>query len=309
MSKYIDLNILEKEQLLNLIIANDIRGIRLVPITSINLNYLFPTKDLYIDFDTYISPLHLTCYIGKLEIFTYLLTNDNINVNIQTKKEGYTPLMLACYKGNYEIVRMLLERNADINITNKNGQLPIVFCFNRIEQNSYLYENKRIFILLVNLLLYYKADINSLFNIDSGYTMIMKLCETECIDDEKFKNIVDILKFLIERGSDISIKGKDNKNVYDVLRENKKIFPKYKEDIYFVLNNTKQNIIYTEESNDNGQFDISNAINNTLPNNIFKTKHSRNLSTLFGAKNYINKKNELLLQTNDNDSSNCCLIF
>ena len=72
MSKYIDLNIFEKEQLLNLIIANDIRGIRLVPITSINLNYLFPTKDLYIDFDSYISPLHLTCYIGKLEIFTIL---------------------------------------------------------------------------------------------------------------------------------------------------------------------------------------------------------------------------------------------
>ena len=186
----------EKWKLLTIIYLSDIRQLRLISITSINLNFLYPTSSLDISIDKEISPLILACYIGKLEIISYLLTNDNININLQSKPEKYSPLIISCYKGYYEIVRILLEMKADINLPNKNGQLPFIFCFSRLDQISFRYENKKICMMLIDLLLSYGADINSIFDKEKGYTVIMKLLSCEIINDERFDIIFEIIKFL-----------------------------------------------------------------------------------------------------------------
>ena len=124
-----ELTMEEKWNLLTIIYLSDIRQLRLISINSINLNFLYPTSSLDITIDKEISPLILACYIGKLEIITYLLTNEYIDINLQSKPENYSPLIISCYKGYYEIVRILLEMKADINLPNKNGQLPFIFYF------------------------------------------------------------------------------------------------------------------------------------------------------------------------------------
>ncbi len=285
----------EKTKLFSMIYLNDIKQLRLISITSINLNFLFSSSFLNITFDKEISPLILACYIGKLEILTYLLSNDNININLQSQPEKYSPLIIACYKGYYEIVKTLLEMKADINLPNKIGQLPFIFPFSRLDQNSFKYENKKICMMLIDLLLSYGADINCTFDIEKGYNVIMKLLSCEIKNDEKFNSLVEIIKFLLQRGINVEIKGKDNKNVFDILRDNKRILTKYKEEFYFILENTKQLIFFTE---------YNDLTSNSNLSSLYQGRHVRNLSSL-----YMKNNHEILLQTDDSRDSNCCNIY
>ena len=102
------------------------------------------------------------------------------------------------------------------------------------------------------------------------------------------------------KGSNVEIKGKDNKNIFDILRENKKILTKYKGEFYFILENTKQHIFF-----DNGNCEYDNTTSNTNLSSIYQVKHIRNLSSLYnGIKN-----NEVVFQTDDSNGANCCEIF
>ncbi len=295
-----ELSLEEKGKLLTMIYLNDIRQLRLISITTINLNFLFPSSALDLSFDKEISPLLLACYIGKLEVLSYLLTNEQIDINLQSEPEKYSPLMISCYKGYYEIVRILLELKADINLPNRKGQLPFIFSFSRLDQNSFKYENRKICMMLVDLLLSYGANINSTFDNEKGYTVIMKLLSCEINSDDKFESLSEIIKFLLQRGSNVEIKGKDNKNIFDILRENKKILTKYKGEFYFILENTKQHIFF-----DNGTCEYDNTTSNTNLSSIYQVKHIRNLSSLYnGIKN-----NEIVFQTDDSYGANCCDIF
>ena len=271
----------EKWKLLTIIYLSDIRQLRLISITSINLNFLYPTSSLDISIDKEISPLILACYIGKLEIITYLLTNEYIDINLQSKPEKYSPLIISCYKGYYEIVRILLEMKADINLPNKNGQLPFIFCFSRLDQISFRYENKKICMMLIDLLLSYGADINSIFDKEKGYTVIMK--------------------FLLQRGANVEIKGKDKLNIFEILKDNKKILPKYKEEFYFILENTKQLIFFNDKN-----FECNDLTSNSNLSSLYQGKHIRNLSSLYTG---IKSNHEILLQTDDSNGTNCCNIF
>lgn len=208
--------------------------------------------------------------------------------------------MISCYKGNYEIVRILLELKGDINLPNKKVQLAFIFSFSRLDQNSFKYENRKICMMLVDLLLSYGANINSTFDNEKGYTVIMKLLSCEINSDDKFESLSEIIKFLLQRGSNVEIKGKDNKNIFDILRENKKILTKYKGEFYFILENTKQHIFF-----DNGTCEYDNTTSNTNLSSIYQVKHIRNLSSLYnGIKN-----NEIVFQTDDSYGANCCEIF
>ena len=71
-----EISLEEKGKLLTLIYLNDIRQLRLISIITINLNFLFPSSALDLSFDKEISPLLLVCYLGKLEVLSYLLTNE-----------------------------------------------------------------------------------------------------------------------------------------------------------------------------------------------------------------------------------------
>lgn len=62
--------------------------------------------------------LHIACNYGAKEIVEDLITEENLNV---PNDEGFTPLMIACLHNFPEIVKLLIERNADIDAINKQG--------------------------------------------------------------------------------------------------------------------------------------------------------------------------------------------
>ena len=302
----------EKLNFLKLILNSDVKQIRKLPISTINLNFLFPASFIGIKFDKEITPLILCCYVGKLEIFNYLLTNDEIDINMVSRPENYSPLMISCYKGYYEIVRDLLERRANINQKNKNGQEPIIFCFSRLEQKSFKYENKKICFMLVELLLSYGANINSKFDKFKESSILMKLISCEISTDEKCLTTCDVIKFLIERGANINYKNKEKKTVFTILKNNMKIKPKYKQEIYTTLRNTKK-INFFKEETEKSPYD--NLIT------IYSNKHIRYKSSNYNLdiintqnnlkelKNNLFKKGEVVFQTIDDNSSSCCTIF
>lgn len=92
-------------------------------------------------------------------------------------------------------------------------QMPLLFCFSRLEQQTnYRFENKKICMMLIDLLLNKGADINIRIDNNTGYTILMKLIDTKQVD-----NMLEILKFLIERGADTTIRNNDNNNIFDVM--------------------------------------------------------------------------------------------
>ena len=312
-----EMNKEEKLTLLKYILNSDIKQIRKFPIETVNLNFLFPASLIGLKFDKEISPLLLCCYIGKFEIFHYLLSNDSINVNMASKPDLYSPLMISCYKGYYEIVRELLELHADTKQKNKNGQEAFIFCFSRLEQKSFRYENKKICFMLVELLLAYGADINCYFDNKKHFSIIMKLVSCEINDEENCNTTCDVIKFLIEKGANINYRNDDNQNVFNILKNNNKIAPKYKQEIYTLLNNSIQKNVFKDKDN----IDDSN---NKYLLALYSSKHGRYNSSIcynsdiLNSQNHLkdlrnnlfkNDKDEMVLQTIDDNSSSCCFIF
>ena len=64
------------------------------------------------------SPLIIACYHGNETIVAFLV---NLVNDINGSSDYGTPLMAAVVKGNINIVKLLLEKNADTNITDANG--------------------------------------------------------------------------------------------------------------------------------------------------------------------------------------------
>lgn len=72
------------------------------------------------------TPLQLSAYLNKAECVRVLLSHPNIQVNKVTKFRG-TALHLACAQGNPAIVKMLLEKNAHIDIEDHMKRTPIEY--------------------------------------------------------------------------------------------------------------------------------------------------------------------------------------
>ena len=278
----------EKENLLNIIITNDIYQLRQLPLSTFNLNFLYPTKNFDLKFDKEISPLLLSCFVGKIDIFLQLLNNEEINVNLCSHPDNFSPLMVACFKGYYEISRILLEKEADINKKNSLGQAPFIFCFSRLEHNSFRYENKKICMMLVDLLLSFGADVNSLFDYNKGYTVIMKLCCSQITTEDKFNTVKEIIQFLLERGADANIKSREGLNAFDIVKRSETISQNFKDEIYKILKETKQIYFLKDE--------------NFVRGPKFQN-HFRNIS------GYSMTNNEVVFETNDNNQLNCCVVF
>ncbi|CAG2210870.1 Putative ankyrin repeat protein MM_0045 [Mytilus edulis] len=97
-----------------------------------------------------------------------------------------TPLMKACDQGHLPIVTRLIERGADINITDKNGNTPLSLSCD----NGY--------IDIVNLLIDKGCDIDKPDN--TGVTPLMKAC---------LNGHLPIVVRLIKRGADINATNND----------------------------------------------------------------------------------------------------
>lgn len=242
----------EKEKILLIILKKDSRQMHESSISSFNMNYLYNCTSIGITFDQNISPLLLACFLGKIDIVVALLTNDNINVNLCSEPLKYSPLMISCYKGYYEISRMLLERNADINLTNIHGQNAFLFCFSRLEQNSYQYENKQIFYMLVDLLLKYGINLNMILDPNKKDTILMRLVSGQIDSQEKITILKDILSFLVKRGADCTMKNNDGVSTLDIINESNAIKDEYrKELINCITQNTPAQIVNSNVQNRN----------------------------------------------------------
>lgn len=61
------------------------------------------------------------------ECVDYLLSINTINVNIRDSQLGKSPLIFSCEIGNLDITEQLLQHNANSNIADNDGMLPIMY--------------------------------------------------------------------------------------------------------------------------------------------------------------------------------------
>lgn len=76
------------------------------------------------------TPFHYLCQNKNIsdKNFTSLMEKTQIDIQIDIKnKKGLTPLHIACAAGNLNIIKFLVEKNADVNIKNIEGNSPL-FC-------------------------------------------------------------------------------------------------------------------------------------------------------------------------------------
>jgi len=65
---------------------------------------------------------------SKPEILSYLLAQDKENIALDAvNKDGQTPLVKAVLEGNTEAVKLLLDKGADVNLADKNGNTPLIY--------------------------------------------------------------------------------------------------------------------------------------------------------------------------------------
>lgn len=94
------------------------------------------------------SPLILACYNGNEAVATYLIEKVNLDY---VSNEG-TALMAAVVKGNVKLANLLLEKNANPNLTNKQGTTALIYAVQ--------FKNAE----LIQLLLKYNASKSQLDN-------------------------------------------------------------------------------------------------------------------------------------------------
>ncbi|XP_071084544.1 ankyrin repeat and KH domain-containing protein 1-like [Haliotis cracherodii] len=64
------------------------------------------------------SLLHLACYGGNTAIVQYLVSPSNVNTRGQN---GWTPVMMAVMEGHQSVFDLLVSKNADLTLVDKNG--------------------------------------------------------------------------------------------------------------------------------------------------------------------------------------------
>ena len=277
----------------------DLKQLRSLPLHNYELNYLVEDSD--IQFDQKVSPLLCACYIGKIEVVMMILDNEGIDIDFESFPEEYTPLMVACFKGFYEIVRLLLQRGAKVNKPNRVGQKPILFCFSRLEEMYYKYENKKICMMLLELLLSKGADINVRIDQVQGYTVLMKLASIQITKRDKFNNTIEIIKFLIERGADPNLRSYNNKTLFDVI--NPTTDELLKQELINVIKTTEQTVFYPQDillyDNDSNLKD-----DKSVATRIVEGDSSYNLNS---SRKKLNQGGNCILDSNEM-RVNCCLI-
>lgn len=135
--------------------------------------------------------------------------------------------------------------------------MPILFCFSRLEEDFYKYENKKICMMMIDLLLTKGADINIRIDKKSGYSILMKLSANENSEPDKKDNSLEIIQFLIERGANLYLRGNDDKTVFDII-ENSKVH----DEILKVLTGTHQTIFFNTIHDESEPNETQNLNNN-----------------------------------------------
>jgi hypothetical protein len=127
-----DEDAIERKKILNLIFANDFKGLKDLKVTSKNMNWR--ERHFKTDLDDRITPLSCAAFLGRLKITELLLENTLLDLDMHTMEHEYTPLSSACMAGNYEIVKLLSENGANVNHHNSMGYTPMLYAFSRMTE-------------------------------------------------------------------------------------------------------------------------------------------------------------------------------
>lgn len=181
--------------------------------------------------------------IGSID--RYLENGNDINA---VNKNGNTLLMEAVLIGYYDLADYLIDKNADINITNNKGENALILSAN------YPY--------ILNLLINKNADIN--MTDSSGKTALHYACE--------YGDLYSV-KLLIKSGADINKKDILGKTIlmYAVENENLLIIKYLIEDLNVDINEKDdwgQNAMFYATKIDIARYLIYNDINYTDVNSI-----------------------------------------
>lgn len=204
---------------MSLIQENDPDELKKLKIQTKDLNYLIDVPEN--DLDRRLSPLILAAALGRPECAKMILDNPTIDIDLASEETGYTPLATACITGNYDIVRMLLERDAEVNRPNRYSQTPFILAFNRLSMDTNVFENRKIAFKMAELLLLHGADINWIVEKSEGHTLLMQLCAMgkDMTELESEMNL-EAIKFLIEKGANKDIRSIKNKTCAELAEKN-----------------------------------------------------------------------------------------
>ena len=125
------------------------------------------------------TPLHSACEAGRFEAAECLI-QAGADVNMKETETGdeLTPLILAVQEGHLNIVKLLLDNNADVNLSTKYGIYPIDFAAGfRSEEGSFE---------IVSLLVEHKAKLD------------LKVTPLICVQG---KDTSKIYSFLVKSGA------------------------------------------------------------------------------------------------------------
>ena len=145
--------------------------------------------------------------INDIELIQTLLSFPNINLNV-TDSDGNSLLMR--FIDNYEISKLILSRNIDINLQNKNGETALMLSNNFYITKMILEKNPNM-------------DLQN----NNGDTVLMKTIKVlNHIDD--FFNLFDLFNIIIDKPQNLYIKNKKgetalflakNKNISFVIKK------------------------------------------------------------------------------------------
>ena len=138
------------------------------------------------DFAGYWTPVHLSAWNGRLQIFK-LLTSLGADLSARVWIDyGSTPLHLAAEKGYYEIVQELINQGVEVDSRNEYAETPLhLSCF----EGYYVTSQE-----LIN------AGANVNVQDDLGYAPLHDACEF---------NFYDLAEMLLRYGADVNISNHD----------------------------------------------------------------------------------------------------
>ena len=146
------------------------------------------------------TALMITCEVGNYDFAKYLIER-GANYVTDDSETKTSMLSFACMGGSIQIVRLLLEKNLEVNTKNVKGFSPLFFAC--VHQS---YD-------IANLLLAKGADVN--VQDKDGFTILMAAVYRD----------VQLVQFLLENGADAKLKNNKGETALQIAMKNREKIP------------------------------------------------------------------------------------